>query len=196
MDVNAGRFLISVMLLLITVAAGSFADGLSAPRVTLSVTDEPLTNVLERIAEQTGVSIVMTNEAAGRESISIRVRNAELENALDQALSGYNYTLSFFADQNVISKVVITVQEKKTGLAGTPASSMRAQAVPHQGSASLNDGNEPLTGRALTLHMAEAERLRGKKYEPVVPRKRPEGSVGMEDVVYRMGNVKTNGGPK
>lgn len=114
---NAGRFLIRVTILLIAVSACGFADGLSAPRVTLSVVDEPLTAVLERIAEQTGVSIVMTNEVAGKESISMRVRNAELENALDQALSSYNYTLSFSADQNVISKVVVAVQEKKEGMA-------------------------------------------------------------------------------
>jgi type II secretory pathway component HofQ len=114
---RAGSTLTGVALLLIVVSAFSFADGLNAPRVTLSVTDEPRARVLERIAEQTGVSIVMTNEVAGRESISMRVRNAELETALDYALSSYNYTLVFSADQKVISKVVITVQEKKEGVA-------------------------------------------------------------------------------
>jgi hypothetical protein len=113
---KAGRGLIGVMGLLAAVSLCSFADGLSAPRITLTAEDQPLTSVLERIAEQAGVAIVMTNEAAGRESVSLRVRNAELENALDQALRAYNYTLSFSAEQNVISKVVIAVQEKKEGV--------------------------------------------------------------------------------
>jgi hypothetical protein len=104
-----------LMLALAAVSVFGFADGLKAPQITLSVVDEPLTAVLGSIAEQAGVSIVMTNEVAGREPVSLRVRNAALETALDQALRSYNYTLSFFADQNVISTVVIAIQEKKEG---------------------------------------------------------------------------------
>ena len=101
-------------LILLSALIGGIAFA-AGPQITLSVTDEPLSVVLESISKQASVAIVMTNEVAGQEPVSLKVRNAELENALEQALRNYNYTLSFSAEQNVISKVVVTVQEKKDG---------------------------------------------------------------------------------
>lgn len=82
-------------LLILTLLTGAVAaDGLdSDKRISLDLNDMPLPKVLQMIATQGNLNIVLPEDVAG--SISVRLDKVELRTALDAILTanGYSYTL-------------------------------------------------------------------------------------------------------
>lgn len=85
------------------------------PRITLSAENQPLGQVLQSIEKQSGFSVVLNDKKWSEDIVTLSVKNLELEKALGVVFGGYNYVLSFEADKGEVSKVLVTVYEKKAG---------------------------------------------------------------------------------
>jgi len=163
------------------------ASAVAEKKITLRADHQPFGEVLTEISEQSGIPIVLSSNSLpiSAEPVQFSVKNSDVEKALDRALSGYDYTLSWHADAGQFTKVLVTVHERKEGSAekalfsSTPRPSIDASA-------------KPLSGRELTLYMAaEIEWRRKVGYEE--PDATPEqlaNAAAMEDMVHRIGRVK------
>ncbi|MBC8205665.1 MAG: DUF4974 domain-containing protein [Kiritimatiellaeota bacterium] len=86
-------------------------------RISLSATDQPLGEVLERIEKSSGVDVVLSDKKWAQDPVSFSTRNSDLEKVLDTVLSQYDYVLEWYADAGQLSKVLITVYERNAGQA-------------------------------------------------------------------------------
>jgi hypothetical protein len=82
-------------------------------RVTLSAKDQPLGEVLQNIQKASGVDVVLTDKKWINDPVTCSVKNLELEKALGVVFGGYNYVLAFEANKGSVSKVLVTVYEKR-----------------------------------------------------------------------------------
>lgn len=85
-------------------------------RVTLSVENQPLGEVLQSIQKANGVEVILCDKKWANDPVTCSVKNLELEKALGAVFGGYNYVLAFAADKGRVSKVFVTVYEKKVGV--------------------------------------------------------------------------------
>lgn len=82
-------------------------------RVTLSAENQPLGEVLQSIQKASGVDVVLTDKKWTNDPITCSIKTLELEKALGVVFGGYNYVLAFEADKGAVSKVLVTVYEKR-----------------------------------------------------------------------------------
>ena len=87
-------------------------------KITLRAENQPFGEVLTEISEQSGIPIILSSNSLpiSAEPVQFSVKNSDVEKALDRALSGYDYTLSWHADAGQFTKVLVTVHERKEGL--------------------------------------------------------------------------------
>lgn len=83
-------------------------------RVTLSVENQPLGKVLQRIEKASGMDVVLSDQKWAKDPVSFSVKNSDVEKALDSALRPYDYVLEWYAGETDFSKVVVTVHERKS----------------------------------------------------------------------------------
>jgi len=88
-------------------------------RVSLLAENQPLGEVLQSIQKASGVDVVLADKKWINDPVTCSVKNLELEKALGVVFGGYNYVLAFAADKGRVSKVFVTVYEKKVGLQGS-----------------------------------------------------------------------------
>jgi len=86
-------------------------------RVTLLAENQPLGEVLQSIQKASGVAVVLADKKWTNDPVTCSVKNLELEKALGVVFGGYNYVLAFEADKGDVSKILVTVYEKKEGVA-------------------------------------------------------------------------------
>ncbi len=103
-------------LILASALIGGFAFA-AEPRITLSAENQPLGQVLQSIEKQSGFSVVLNDKKWSEDIVTLSVKNLELEKALGVVFGGYNFVLAFEADKGEVSKVLVTVYEKKEGVA-------------------------------------------------------------------------------
>jgi hypothetical protein len=103
-------------LILASALIGGFAFA-AEPRITLSAENQPLGQVLQSIEKQSGFSVVLNDKKWSEDIVTLSVKNLELEKALGVVFGGYNYVLAFEANKGGVSKVLVTVYEKKEGVA-------------------------------------------------------------------------------
>jgi type II secretory pathway component HofQ len=94
--------IVTIVLLLIVMAAGLSADPLPPERrLSLELQGVPLVDALGMIAEQNGLNLVVSGEVTG--DVTIRLEDVDIATALDAILTagGYNY---FLRDSVIIVK--------------------------------------------------------------------------------------------
>ena len=91
------------------------SSAVAEKKITLRADHQPFGEVLTEISEQSGIPIILSSNSLpiSAEPVQFSVKNADVEKALDRALSDYDYTLSWYADAGQFTKVLVTVHERK-----------------------------------------------------------------------------------
>lgn len=174
-----------IVLIVLSILFACFVHAEEAA-VSLSAHNQPLESVLERIANASGVNVVLADKKWAQVPVSLSVKKAELGAALDSVLRAYNYALEWYAEENGLSKVIVRIHEQKDfgesevyKVDGRPVSDLSAP---------------PLTGQELTNFMAEEIAWRQKTgyKDPEATPEQLEGAATMQDMVDRIGNTKNN----
>ena len=103
-------------------AAPGSGSGISVEVVTITVDEAPITQVLNAFSRQTGKSIVVGPEVAGK--VTARLTNIPWREALDTILRPYGFGYYLVGDTIVIGsldKLPKSVQGQPVGGAGAPA---------------------------------------------------------------------------
>ncbi|MBC8207159.1 MAG: hypothetical protein H8E68_08440 [Kiritimatiellaeota bacterium] len=104
----------TVCFIVIGVLLISSAVFAAEPKISLSAENQPLGEVLKNLEEQSGLEIVLKDKKWATEPVSFSVRNVDAEKVLDAALGQYDYALEWNAENGQLTKVLVTVHERKS----------------------------------------------------------------------------------
>lgn len=158
--------------------------------VSLSAQDEPLGNVLERIANASGVDVVLADKKWAKTPVSFSVKSSELGAALNSVLKSYDYALEWYAEDDGFSKVVVKIHERKD----CGESESESELSGADGRSVSNVSDIPLTGQELTNFIAQEIEWRRKTgyRDPGATLEQLVGAATMKDMVDRIGKTKNN----
>ena len=125
--------LLTVFILLWHLSAAGAGSQPPEP-ISLDVTNQPLSRVFDRLSQMTGLRFIYDRDWAD-ETISVKIKNQDLDRALRKVLDNYNYGILYGDDGNVR----IMIYGEKSGDDSPPVTAASANESDHVGSAPVQE---------------------------------------------------------
>ena len=125
--------LLTVFILLWHLSAAGAGSQPPEP-ISLDVTNQPLSRVFDRLSQMTGLRFIYDRDWAD-ETISVKIKNQDLDRALRKVLDNYNYGILYGDDGNVR----IMIYGAKSDSAASPITASPSNESDHVGSAPIQE---------------------------------------------------------
>lgn len=172
-----------LLVLCLQVSARSFSQ-----RVTLSLKDVPLSRVLAEISRQTGVSIIYKDDVfTTASSVTVRVKNSTVEEALTACLKGQPFTYKVEGNS-------VLIQEKGSGGGGPSAQPAAVPVgIPVKGKV-LDENGQPMVGVTIVVKGTKIGTATDDKGEFSIPDVDPGATLVASYVGYEPMELKVGAG--